>query len=151
MGEEKKAKRAKKAKSKGTRKYRVVDLPGTWTRAVVEDFQFSQAFDALSVGPVRVTLHLQPNEADPLAIAAYAGPHQIGWLEPGSNAVDRHAEIDWMISLDQAGIRPRFRGYCRAGGDSARRVIMFDMPGSDDDLTAIAARLVAERPLVDER
>lgn len=124
-------------------RYKVVDVPGTWTRRADHSL-FDYAVESLPLGPLKVTLHLEPNDANPFAVAAYVGSHQVGWLGTDWSADDPY--VAWMTRLDAARIRPRLDGVCRLHDvDKTTRIINFDVPsGRNEDLDAIADRLIAE-------
>jgi hypothetical protein len=52
-------------------RYKVVDVPGTWQRAVAGDWHFEKTLKKLPLGPLKVTMRLESNEANPYGISAY--------------------------------------------------------------------------------
>jgi hypothetical protein len=124
------------------RQYKVIDVPGTWTRAVSRG-DFEDALESMPLGPVLVTLRLDPNEADPYGICAYVNGRQVGWLATGWTADDPH--VKWMTQLDAAGILPRFQGLHRLTMNTGSHIINFDIPGPQEDpLNDIARRIIGE-------
>jgi len=136
--------------------YRVVDVPGTWTRTVAGSSSFEQTVDALPLGPVQVTFRLQPRGADTHGLAAYVGEHQVGWLATQRSVIEsrlasgflwRDPWVTWMTQLDAAGIRPRFQGLVRIAGDPGRRLINIDVPGRNETrLSTIAKQIINAKP-----
>ncbi len=136
--------------------YRVVDVPGTWTRTIAGTSAFETAVESLPLGPVEVTLRLQPRDSDPHGIAAYIEEQQVGWLATQRSALElrlasgflwRDPSVTWMTRLDEAGIRPRFQGLLRVAGDPGRRVINIDVPGRHDPrLSTLAKKLINDEP-----
>ena len=125
------------------RQYKAVDVAGTWDRAVVGDHHFPGVVDSLPFGPLKVTLRLKPNEANPFAIAAYVGNRQVGWLATDWRADDPY--VAWVTRLDSAGIRPRLSGLHKLTEVRREHIINFDVPSDrDEDLQALADTLIAE-------
>ncbi|WP_067683293.1 hypothetical protein [Nocardia miyunensis] len=114
--------------------------PGWRERAISGTDHFEANLAGLPLGPVKVTLKLKPNNANPHAVAAYVGNKQLGWLATDWSASDPH--VRWIKRLETSGIRPRFPGICRNRGTvPSDRIVNFVMP-SDDRLTAIAKELI---------
>jgi hypothetical protein len=125
------------------RQYRIIDVPGTRTRAVAASWHFEDTLKSMPLGPVLVTLRLEPNEANPYGISAYVNGQQLGWLSTDWTADDPH--VKWMRRLDAAGIVPRFQGLHRLTLNDRRHIINFDMPGPQEDpLDDIATRIIGE-------
>jgi hypothetical protein len=125
-------------------RYKVVDLRGTWDRAVAGTGWFEETVAGLPLGPLKVTLRLKPNEDNPYAVAAYVGNRQVGWLATDWSATDPY--VAWVTRLDAAHIRPRFQGECRLTVEVTKtKMINFDMP-EPKELTAIADRLLSQFP-----
>lgn len=128
-------------KKTAQRRYRVVDVEGSWDRKVVGNDHFPGVVDSIPLGPVKVTLALKPNEANPHAVAAFVGGQQVGWLSTDWSPKDEW--VQWMRHLDAANIRPRFNGECRLTEVTKTRQINFDVPGrADESLSVIADRLI---------
>jgi hypothetical protein len=136
--------------------YRTVDISGTWTRTISGSPAYEDAINALSLGPVQVTLHLQQRGEDTRAVAAYVSEQQVGWIATQRGPIEsrlasgflwRDASVDWMTRLDAAGIRPRLQGLLRIAGDPGRRLINIDFPGRNEPrLSAIAKQLINANP-----
>ena len=132
--------------------FRVVDVPGSWTRTVTGTSSFQDTIDALPLGPVKVTLRLEPASR----VAAYIGDQQVGWLATQRNSVMRMTAgrflwsdpwLTWVAQLDAAEIEPRFQGLLRIAGEPGRRIINLDVPGRKEPrLSAIAKKITASRP-----
>jgi hypothetical protein len=132
--------------------YRVVDVPGSRTRTVVGTSSFEDTVNALPLGPVEVTLRLQTNGANTRGVAAYVLDQQVGWLATQRSGMEsrlasgflwRDPWVDWMTTLDSAGIQPRFQGLLRIAGDKGRRVINIDVPGRNEPrLSTIAKQVI---------
>ncbi|MGI9161384.1 MAG: hypothetical protein ACR2JI_00480 [Mycobacterium sp.] len=128
--------------------FRVVDVPGSWTRTVTGTSSFQDTIDALPLGTVEVTLRLEPASR----VGAYIGDQQVGWLATQRNSVMRMTAgsllwsdpwLTWMAQLDSAGIQPRFQGLLRIAGDPGRRLINIDVPGRNEPrLSTIAKRII---------
>ena len=125
--------------------YRVVDVSGTFTRAVSGTNHFDETVEAMSLGDVQVELRLEPNDANPHGISAYVDGRQVGWLATEWTA--RDPWVRWMRRLDSAGIRPRFQGVHRLTTNGlGHHMINFDVPGKNDEkLVVIANRLIKEK------
>jgi hypothetical protein len=122
-------------------RYRVVDVPGTWERAVVGDGHFEKTLEELPFGPLEVTMRLEPNEANPYGISAYVGNRQVGWL--ATEWAPSDPWVAWITRLDAAHIRPRFQGLHRLTDNLGEHIINIHVPGwNDEDLSAIADRLI---------
>ena len=136
--------------------YRTVDISGTWTRTISGSPAFEDTINALPLGPVQVTLHLQQRGDDTRALAAYVTEQQVGWIATQRGPIEsrlasgflwRDASVDWMTRLDAAGIRPRLQGLLRIAGDPGRRLINIDFPGRNEPkLSAIAKQLINANP-----
>ena len=136
--------------------YRIVDVPGTWTRTVVGSSSYDNTLNALPPGPLQVTLRLQQRGPDTDAVAAYVSEQQVGWLATQRSFIEsrlasgflwRDSSVTWMTQLDAAGIRPRLKGVLRIDGDPDRRLINFEFPGRNDPrLSTIAKQLINADP-----
>lgn len=132
--------------------YRVVDVQGSRTRTVAGTSSFEDTVNALPLGPVEVTLRFQTNGANPRGLAAYVLDQQVGWLATQRSGIDsrlasgflwRDPWVNWMTTLDAAGIQPRFQGLLRIAGDQGRRVINIDVPGRNEPrLSTIAKQVI---------
>lgn len=128
--------------------FSVVDVPGSWTRTVAGTSSFQDTVDALPLGPVEVTLRLEPSSR----VGAYILGQQVGWLPTQRNSAMRIPAgsylwsdpwLRWMAQLDAAGIEPRVQGLLRVAGDPGRRVINIDVPGRNEPrLSAIAKQII---------
>ncbi len=136
--------------------YRIVDVAGTWTRSIAGTSSFAEAVAALPLGPVEVTLRLQPKDSDPHGLAAYVDEQQVGWLATQRSGIEsrlasgflwRDPSVTWMTRLDAAGIRPRFQGLLRIAGDPGRRIINIDVPGRHEPrLSTLAKKIINAEP-----
>lgn len=108
------------------REYRIVDVPGSWTRAVAGDHYFADYIERLPFGPVLVTLRLEPNDANEYGVSAYVNGRKVGWLSTEWTASD--PQVMFMQRLDDAGILPRFKGIHRLTGNTRSHIINFDVP-----------------------
>jgi hypothetical protein len=125
------------------RQYKVIDVPGTRTRAVASSWHFEDTLRSMPFGPVLVTLRLEPNEANPHGISAYVNVRQVGWL--GTDWTANDPQVKWMKRLDAAGILPRFQGLHRLTENTCEHIVNFDFPGRHDDpLDDIARRIIGE-------
>jgi hypothetical protein len=124
---------------------KVVDVAGTWTRAVSGSGNFEEEIARLPMGPVFVTMRLEPNEANPYGISAYVDGVHVGYL--GTEWTKSDTSVRFMTRLDEAGILPRFQGLHKIEqapyGD--RHIINFDYPGKNDGrLGDISRRIIKE-------
>ena len=136
--------------------FRVVDVPGSRTRTVAGTSSFQDTVDALPLGPVEVTLRLEPRGSDSHGVAAYILGQQVGWLatqRTGSMRIRAGSFlwsdpwVTWMAQLDGAGIEPRFQGLLRIAGEPGRRIINVDVPGrTEPRLSTIARKLINPPP-----
>jgi len=125
------------------REYRIVDVPGSWTRAVVGDDHFADYIGRMPFGPVLVTLRFEPNDANKYGVSAYVNGRQVGWMSTNWTASDPN--VKFMRRLDDAGILPRFMGVHRLTDSDVRHIINFDIPGRDDGrLGDIARRIIGQ-------
>ena len=132
--------------------FRVVDVPGSWTRTVTGTSSFQDTVDALPLGSVGVTLRLEPASR----VAASIGDQQVGWMATQRNTAMRMAAgsflwsdpwLTWMAQLDAAGVEPRFQGLLRIAGNPGRRIINIDVPGRKEPrLSAIAKTIITPKP-----
>jgi len=134
--------------------YRTMPVSGTWTRTIVGSSAYADALNALPLGPVQVTLHLQQRGADTHAVAAYVAEQQVGWLATQRSLIEsrlasgflwRDSTVSWMTQLDAAGIRPTLQGLLRVTRDDPdKRLINLEFPGRHDpNLSVIAKQLIA--------
>ena len=125
------------------REYRIVDVPGSWTRAVAGDHYFADYIERLPFGPVLVTLRLEPNDANEYGVSAYVNGRKVGWLSTEWTASD--PQVMFMQRLDDAGILPRFKGIHRLTGNTRSHIINFDVAGRDDgQLDDVASRIIGQ-------
>lgn len=125
------------------RQYRIVDIPGSWTRAVAGDDYFIDYIRRIPFGPVLVTLMFEPNEANKYGISAYVNGSQVGYLSTNWTASDPH--VKFMRRLDDASVLPRFKGIHRLTGNTGSNIINFDIPGRRDGrLGDIARRITGQ-------
>jgi hypothetical protein len=125
------------------REYRIVDVPGSWTRAVAGDHYFADYIETMPLGPVLVTLQLEPNAANEYGISAYVNGRKVGFLSTEWTASD--PQVMFMRRLDDAGILPRFKGIHRLTGNTRRHIINFDVAGRDDgQLDDVANRIIGQ-------
>lgn len=132
--------------------FRVVDVPGSWTRTIAGTSSFQDTVDGLPLGPVEVTMRLEPGNR----VAACIQGQQVGWLPiqrssfariPAGSFLWSDPWLTWMAQLDAAGIEPRFQGLLRIAGDPGRRIINIDVPGRNEPrLSAIAKKIIASPP-----
>lgn len=136
--------------------FRVVDVPGSWTRTVAGTSSFQDTVDALPLGPVEVTLSLEPRDSGATGVAAYINGQQVGWLATQRTGSMRSGagsflwSDPWlaaMAQLDAAGILPRFQGLLRIAGEPGRRIINIDVPGRNEPrLTTLVKKIIAQAP-----
>lgn len=62
--------------------YRVVDVPGSRIRTVARTSSFADTVNALTLGPVEVTLRLESNGANTRGLAAYVLDQQVAGWQP---------------------------------------------------------------------
>jgi len=125
------------------REYRIVDVPGSWTRAVAGDSHFADYIERMPLGPVLVTLRFEPNDTNKYGVSAYVNGRQVGWLSTEWTASD--PPVKFLRRLDDAGILPRFKGIHRLTGNTGSHIINFDVPGRDDGrLGDIARRITGQ-------
>ena len=123
-------------------RHREVDVGGTWVRCASHD-EFDEVLPSLPLGPVKLTMRLDPNHANPYGISTYIGDVQVGYLGTDWSATDPW--VVWMMRLDAAGIWPRFDGVHRLTTDGLKEhIVNFSVPGrNDDDLSVIADLLIS--------
>ena len=136
--------------------FRVVDVPGSWTRTIAGTSAFQDTIDALPLGPVEVTLHLEPRGSDSNGVAAYIRDQQVGWMatqRTGSMRIGAGSFLwsdPWltaMAQLDAAGILPRFQGLLRIAGEPGRRIINVDVPGRNEPrLSTLVKKIINTTP-----
>lgn len=126
------------------RQYRIVDIPGSWSRAVAGDDYFTDYLERMPFGPVFVTLRFEPNEANKYGISAYVNGGQVGWLSTNWTASDTW--VKFVRRLDDAGVLPRFKGIHRLTGNTGRHIINFDVPGRNDGRLGDIARRITGQP-----
>ena len=126
------------------REYRIVDVPGSWTRAVVGDDHFADYIERMPFGPVLVTLRFEPNDANKYGVSAYVNGRQVGWLSTNWTASDPY--VKFMRRLDDAGVMPRFMGIHRLTENTGSQIINFDVPGRDDGRLGDIARRIIGQP-----
>ena len=132
-----------------------VSVPGTWTRTIAGSSSFSDAVDALPLGPVEVTLRLQAKGSDANGVGAYVGEQQVGWLATQRSGLEGRLAsgflwndpwVSGINQLDAAGIEPRFQGLLRIAGDPGKRLINIDVPGRNEPrLSTIAKKLITAK------
>lgn len=133
------------------RQHRVVDVYGGWMKIVVGYEHFEDTVNALPMGPMFVTVRLEPNEAYPFSMAAYVDGKQVGYLAPTEYPTT--ADDPWVgfvRRLDDAGILPRFKAL-REVENSGRIFIRMEVPsgaGIHNKLARIAHIVIsqAEKP-----
>jgi len=118
--------------------YKVIDVPGTWTRAISSTWHFEETLNRLPLGPVLVTARFEPNEANKYGISLYVDGQQLGWL--GTDWTARDPYVKFIRRLDAAGILPRFQGLHRLIGNTHDHIINFDVPGQGDGRLGDIAR-----------
>jgi hypothetical protein len=122
-------------------RHRVVDVAGTWER-LASHYNFDAVLRSLSLGPVKVTMRLEPNDANPYGISAYIGDSQVGYLNT-KNWAATDPWVAWMLRLDAAGIWPRFEGIHRLTTDERKENIVNIRVPAKRELSAIADQLIA--------
>lgn len=126
------------------RDYRIVDVPGSWTRAVVGDHYFADYIEHMPLGPVLVTLRFEPNDANKYGISAYVNGRQVGWLTTDWTASDPW--VKFVRRLDDEGVLPRFMGIHRLTANTGSHIINFDVPGRNDGRLGDIARRITGQP-----
>jgi hypothetical protein len=124
---------------------KVIDVSGTHTRAVAGAGNFQDVMSRLPMGPVFVTMRLEPNEANPYGISAYVDGVHVGYL--GTDWTKADKSVRFMTRLDEAGILPRFQGLHRieSGPNGDWHLVNFDYPGKNDGrLGDISRRIIEE-------
>lgn len=97
---------------------------------------------SLPVGPVKVTLRLEPNSANPYGISAYVGTSQVGYLNTAKWAAS-DPWVVWMRRLDAAGVWPRFDGVHTLTPNAREEHMVHIRVPVQRELSSIADQLTA--------
>lgn len=119
----------------------MVDVAGSRER-LVSHYEFDAVLRSLPLGPVKVIVRLEPNDANPYGISAFIGDSQVGYLNTNKWAAT-DPWVAWMLRLDAAGIWPRFEGVHRLTTNAREERMVHIRVPVQRELSSVADQLTA--------